>query len=151
TDGKDPISWGTAEFVAQEEMERYTGYWWSPDESKIALTHTDESVVDIIPRLEVSADKLTSVDQHYPRAGRPNAIVDLYVEDVASGKRVKIDLGPTTDFYLARVDWSHDGATIYVQRLSRDQRRLDLLACDPASGACHAILTETSPHWVELS
>ena len=151
TDGKDPVSWGTAEFVAQEEMGRYTGYWWSPDESRIALTHVDESVVDIIPRLEVSADKLTSVDQRYPRAGRPNAIVDLYVEDVASGKRVKVDLGPTSDFYLARVDWSKDGATLYVERLSRDQRRLDLLACDPASGACRAIVTETSPHWVELN
>ena len=26
------ISYGVSEFVAQEEMSRYTGYWWSPDE-----------------------------------------------------------------------------------------------------------------------
>lgn len=151
TDGKDVVSWGTAEFVVQEELGRFTGYWWSPDETKIALTHTDESGVDIVPRLEVSAEGLTSIPQRYPRAGRPNAVVDLYVENVMTQARVRIDLGPMTDFYLARVAWAKDGATLYVQRLSRDQRTLDLLACDPASGACHAILTESSPHWVDVT
>jgi len=151
TGGKDPMSWATAEFVAQEEMDRFTGYWWSGDETKIALTHVDESVVDVIPRLEVGAQGLTSVDQRYPRAGRPNAIVQLYVEDAATQKRVQMDLGSNTDFYLARVDWSKDSTVLYAQRLSRDQKRLDLLACDPASGACKTILSQTSPHWVELS
>jgi dipeptidyl-peptidase-4 len=151
TDGHDPISWGAAEFAAQEEMGRYTGYWWSPDESRIALTRVDESGVDIIPRLEVGAEGLTSVNQRYPRAGRPNAVVDLYVEDIATQKRVKMDLGGNPDIYLARAGWAKDGRTLYVQRLTRDQKRLDLLACDPASGACRTILSETSPHWVELS
>ncbi|HEY8948323.1 MAG TPA: S9 family peptidase [Rhizomicrobium sp.] len=151
TDGKDPVSWATAEFVAQEEMDRFTGYWWSEDETKIALTHVDESVVDVVPRLEVGAEGLTSVDQRYPRAGRPNAIVQLYVEDVATQKRLRMDLGGNTDFYLARVAWSKDSTTLYVQRLSRDQKRLDLLSCDPASGSCKTIASQTSPHWVELS
>ncbi len=151
TDGKDPVSWGTAEFVAEEEMGRFTGYWWSDDDSKIALTRVDESQVDIIPRLEVSEDRLVSIDQRYPRAGRPNAIVQLYVEDVATHARMKMDLGANTDFYLARVAWAKDGRTLYAERLSRDQKRLDLLACDPSTGACRAILSETSPHWVELS
>ena len=151
TGGKDSVSWGTAEFVAQEEMDRFTGYWWSEDETKIALTHTDESVVDVIPRLEVGPEGLTSVDQRYPRAGRPNAVVQLYVEDIATRKRVKMNLGANTDFYLARVAWSKDSATLYAQRLSRDQKRLDLLACDPSSGACRTILSQTAAHWVELS
>jgi dipeptidyl-peptidase-4 len=151
TDGKEADSWGTAEFVAQEEMDRFTGYWWSEDETQIALTHVNETGVDIIPRLDVGAEGLTSVNQRYPRAGRPNAVVDLYVENVASQKRVKIDLGANPDFYLARVAWAKDGKTLYVERLARDQKRLDLLACDPATGASHVILSETSPHWVELS
>jgi len=151
TDGKDPVSWGTAEFVAQEEMARFTGYWWSEDDTKIALTRVDESPVDIIPRLEVSEDRLISIDQRYPRAGRPNAVVELYVEDVATHARVKMDLGANTDFYLARVAWAKDGSVLYAERLSRDQKRLDLLACDPSGGSCRVILRETSPHWVELS
>jgi len=82
--------------------------------------------------------------------GRANAIVELYVADVATGARVKVDLGANTDIYLARVDWSKDGRTLHVQRLTRDQKRLDLLAVDPTTGASKTILTESSPHWVPL-
>ena len=89
--------------------------------------------------------------QRYPRVGRPNAVVDLYVADVATGARVKVDLGANPDIYLARADWAKDGRTLYVQRLTRDQKRLDLLAVDPATGAASVILTETSPHWVGLT
>jgi dipeptidyl-peptidase-4 len=149
-DGKDAVSWATAEFIAQEEMDRDTGYWWSPDETRIALTRVDESGVDIVPRFDIGAEGVKVVEQRYPRAGRPNAVVDLYVEDVATGARIPVDLGPDKDIYLARVTWSKDGRTLYVQRQTRDQKRLDLLAVDPATGKGRVILTETSDHWVEL-
>jgi dipeptidyl-peptidase-4 len=32
-----PDKFRTVEFIAQEEMDRDTGYWWSPDEHYIAL------------------------------------------------------------------------------------------------------------------
>jgi dipeptidyl-peptidase-4 len=151
TGGTELKSWATAEFIAQEELHRETGYWWSPDESKIALAHVDQSGVDVIDRVDIGAEGGTVVHQRYPRVGRPNAIVELYVADVAAGARVRVDLGSNTDIYLARADWAKDGKTLYVQRLTRDQKRLDLLAVDPATGASHVILTETSPHWVALS
>jgi dipeptidyl-peptidase-4 len=151
TGGTELKSWGTAEFIAQEELHRFTGYWWSPDESKIALAHVDQSGVDVIDRVDIGAEGGTVVHQRYPRVGRPNAVVELYVADVATGTRVKVDLGANSDIYLARADWSKDGKTLYVQRLTRDQKRLDLLAVDPGTGKSHVILTETSPHWVNLS
>ena len=151
TGGTELKSWGTAEFIAQEELARETGYWWSPDETKIALAHVDQSGVDVIDRVDIGAEGGTVVHQRYPRVGRPNAVVELYVADVASGARVKVDLGANPDIYLARADWAKDGKTLYVQRLTRDQKRLDLLAVDPANGASHVILSETSPHWVALS
>ena len=149
--GSELQSWATAEFIAQEELDRYTGYWWSPDDRLIALTHVDQTGVDVVPRPEIGAGGGAMVPERYPRAGRPNAKVDLYVEDVATGVRTKVDLGPSPDIYVARVDWSKDGKTLYVQRLSRDQKRLDLLAVDPATGAAHVVLSETSLHWVELT
>jgi dipeptidyl-peptidase 4 len=152
TTGGDALhSWGAAEFIAQEEMARESGYWWSPDDTRVALTHVDVSGVDIVPRFDIGANGATVVDQRYPRVGRPNARVDLYVQTVADGARVKIDLGADPDIYLARVDWSKDGRTLYVQRESRDQRRLDLLAADPVTGAARVILSQVSPHWIELS
>ncbi|MDP3404233.1 MAG: S9 family peptidase [Brevundimonas sp.] len=151
TDGDGLITWATAEFIAQEEMDRDTGYWWSPDERFIALQRTDESTVDIVPRLDISGSGATVVAQRYPRAGRPNAVVELYVQDVAAGRRVKVDLGANTDIYLARVNWSTDGETLYVQRQSRDQKTLDLLRVDPSTGASRVIATQTSDAWVELT
>jgi len=150
-DGKDLITWATAEFIAQEEMDRDTGYWWSPDERYIALQRTDESPVDIVPRLDISGGGARVVEQRYPRAGRPNAVVDLYVRDVQTGARIKVDLGTNTDIYLARVNWSADGKTLYVQRQQRDQKRLDLLSVDPATGASRVIVTQTSNAWVGLT
>lgn len=150
-DGAGLISWGTAEFIAQEEMDRDTGYWWSPDERYIALTRVDESPVDVVPRFEITGGGATMVEQRYPRAGRPNAVVELYVRDLQSGARVKVDLGANTDIYLARVNWSGDGKTLYVQRQSRDQKTLDLLSVDPTTGASRVILSQKASAWVDLN
>jgi dipeptidyl-peptidase-4 len=150
-DGTELRSWATPEFIAQEEMDRQTGYWWSPDETRIALTRVDLSGVDVVERFDVNAAGAVIVPQRYPRTGRPNARVELFVTGLAGGDPVAVDLGPDPDIYLARVDWSRDGLTLYVQRQSRDQKRLDLLAVDPATGTSRVLLTETSPHWVELT
>jgi dipeptidyl-peptidase-4 len=150
TDGKDTLSFGTAEFVVQEELDRFTGYWWSPDEAKIVYTRVDESTVDVVPRADIGPGGATVVNQRYPRAGRPNAVVELLVRDLASGKIIPLDLGANKDIYLSRVDWSADGKTIYAQRLSRDQKTLDLLAFDAATGAGKTILTDTDAHYIEI-
>ncbi|CAN5242969.1 S9 family peptidase [soil metagenome] len=147
----DPVSYGVAEFVAQEEMSRFTGYWWAPDESRIAWTKVDESGVDIVPRFDIGAEGGTVVSQRYPKPGRPNAVVELYVSSPSGEGVVKVDLGKDTDVYLARVNWSADGKTLYVQRETRDQKKLELLSVDPATGAAKVILTETDKDWIDLN
>jgi dipeptidyl-peptidase-4 len=119
----------------------------------IAFTRVDESPVDVVPRFEIGAEGATVVNQRYPRAGRPNAVVDLYVAALENpdGTRVKADLGGNGDVYLARVNWSRDGKTLYVQRESRDQTTLDLLAVDPATGASRVIVTEHATPWINLN
>ena len=149
-EGRDPVSYGTADFIAQEELDRDTGYWWSPDDAHVAYTRVDESRVDVIPRFEIGADGVAVSNQRYPRAGRPNAVVQLFVQRLAGGRPIQVDLGANDDIYLARANWSADGRTLYVQRLSRDQRTLDLLAVDPATGRARTVLSETSRHWVNL-
>ena len=152
-EGRGTLSFGTAEFVAQEEMDRYTGYWASPDDRLIAYTRVDEAPVDVVPRFEIGAEGATVVEQRYPRAGRPNALVELYVSplDDAGGIPMKVDLGADRDIYLARVDWSRDGRTLYVQRESRDQTTLELLSVDPATGRSRVIVTEHGTPWINLN
>ncbi|MBB6250675.1 S9 family peptidase [Nitrospirillum iridis] len=149
-DGGGTLSYGTAEFVAQEELKRNTGYWWSPGARYIAYTRVDESAVPLVSRYDYGAEGVTVVPQRYPFAGGANAKVTLRVMDLASGKVASVDLGDPAGYYLARVDWRRDGSEVLVQRLSRDQKRLDLLAVNPATGAKRTLLTEESKTFLNL-
>jgi len=150
SDGGGTLSWGLAEFIAQEELARSEGAWWSPDDSRVAVERSDESKVLVVPRAAIDADGTRMFEQRYPKAGTPNALVDLYIMRPDGSGRIKADLGDNPDFYLARVDWATDGRTLYVQRLSRDQKRLDLLAVDPDSGRSHVLFSDTADTWINL-
>ncbi|WP_412545598.1 DPP IV N-terminal domain-containing protein [Maricaulis sp. MIT060901] len=151
-EGGGLISWGMAEFVSQEELSRYTGYWWSPDERYMAVARVDESLVDNIERMEIGTDgSARVVDQRYPRAGTANANVDLYVFDLETGNFSQVELADTNDYYLARVNWASDSSTAYVQVLDRMQRNLDIRAVDPATGTSDTWLMESTDIWINLT
>ncbi len=152
-DGGGTVHFGEAEFVAQEEMHRVTGYWWSPDERYIAVERFDDAPVKVAVRAAIGAAGTKVYEQRYPAAGTPNALVDLYVMKADGSGRVKVDLGTNPDIYLARVDWTPDGSAMLVQRESRDQKTLDMLRVDPKTGKSTVLFTERSGDrsWLNLS
>jgi len=150
SDGKGTIHNGEAEFVAQEEMDQKTGYYWAPDDSAIAYRRFDEAQVPVARRFEIYADRTEVIDQRYPAAGDPNVVIDLMVVNPATGAQKKVDLGAEKDIYLVRADWSGDAKTLVYQRQSRDQKRLDLVAVDAATLAQRPLFTETSNTWVAV-
>lgn len=150
SDGGGAIKNGMAEFVAQEEMSRMTGYWVSPDESKIAYIRVDESPVDIITRTEIYADNVKVVEQRYPRAGTPNVTVKLAIYDIASGKTEWVNLGDDQDIYLARGKWLNNSQQFSFQQQTRDQKQLQLKVVDTRSNKVSVLLTESSPTWINL-
>jgi dipeptidyl-peptidase-4 len=149
-EGGGPLSFGMAEFIAQEEMDRDTGYWWSPDERYLAFERVDESAVTEVERFEILATGARVVRQRYPATGSANARVDIIVADLAAGRRVQLDLGTNPDIYVPRVTWLPDSSAVAIQRQSRDQRTLELLRFDPATGRGLVLLTERSDTWVPL-
>ncbi len=149
-DGPETVSWGSAEFVAQEEMDRHTGHWWAPNDRYIAVARVDEAPVRIVTRTAIGAEGTRVYEQRYPLAGTPNALVELYVMRPDGSGQVKVDLGAETDIYLARVNWTADGSALLVQRQSRDQKRLDVLRVDPATGRSSVLFTETAETWLNL-
>jgi len=155
-DPEAAVRYGVAEFVAQEEMSRYTGYWWSPDDRYLAYTRVDESGVDIIPRYEIAAGETTVIEQRYPRAGRPNAVVDLFVRDMQTGEVVEIgwrrgDWGPPTDQYLARASW-RGGNTLQLETVNRDQTIIARPSFTPDRfGEAAELAPERQRNWVNLS
>ena len=153
TSGAGTVHWGEAEFVAQEEMDRRTGYWWSPDDRLIAVEKFDDAPVGVVTRAAIGADGTRTFDQRYPAAGTPNARVELYVMRADGTGQVKVDLGNDPDIYLARVDWTPDGSALLVQRESRDQKTLDMLRVDPATGRSVVMFTEKAGarSWINLT
>ena len=149
-EGGGNIKFGMAEFVAQEEMGRMTGYWWSPDESKIAFTKVDESPVDVITRSEIYADDIKLIEQKYPKAGTPNVLVELAIQDISSGDRTWVDLGDDKDIYFARGKWMPNSSTFTYQWQTRDQQTLELRAFDMTESKQKVLLTESSDTWVNL-
>lgn len=148
-DGSDSVGNGVAEFVADEEMDRHTGYWWAPDDSAIAFARIDETPVPVQRRFEIYPDRTEVVEQRYPAAGEPNVRIQLGVISPKGGKPRWIDLGDNADIYLVRVDW-RNGNELSFQRQSRDQHRLDLILADLTSGKQRTVLSETSDSWVAL-
>ncbi len=148
--GKETIRYGQAEFVAQEEMGRMTGYWWSPQDKRIVVSRVDESIVQEQQRYEIYGDQLKSYNQRYPQAGTTNAQVSLTVYDLKTKRHTVVDLGKNQDIYLARVNWNADGSYFLVQRQSRDQKTLDVLKFSSKGGRGLVLFSEKDSRWVNL-
>ena len=150
-DVSDTISYGTVEFVAQEEIQRFTGQWWSIDGTRIAYTRVDESKVTALPRIAIGTATMEVVNDRFPLTGTANAEVRLFIRgEAGAAAPVEVDLGQTRDIYIAHCAWSVDGRTFYVLRQSRDQKRLDLLGVDPATGRSRVLVSQTDKNWVTL-
>ena len=143
---------GLAEYIAQEEMGRAHGYWWSPDSTRIAFTEVDEThipIYRIVHQGQNTTGEGAQEDHRYPFAGQPNATVRLAVISRDGGAPTWMDLGPHDDQYLARVGWFPDG-TLTAQIENRAQTTLDLVRFDAQTGAHTLLLHETSDVWINL-
>ncbi|HCM46462.1 MAG TPA: S9 family peptidase [Colwellia sp.] len=148
--GASTIKNGMSEFVAQEEMARMTGYWWSPDEKHIAFLRVDETPVKIVIRNEIYAEKIELIEQRYPATGTNNVHIQLAVTDI-QGKKIRfVDMGENKDIYLPRVKWLTDSKKLSYQWQSRDQKILVLKTYDLKKRRQKTLLTETSTHWLNL-
>lgn len=147
------VHWGEAEFVAQEEMARFKGAWWSPDSRRVAIERFDEAHVGIVTRTSIGATGTKTFDQRYPAAGTPNAEVSIWIVKADGSGKVQVDLGPDKDIYVTRVDWAPGGKTLYVQRENREQTKLDVLKVDPETGATSLLFTEAArpKMWVNVT
>src|SRR5690606_38995391 len=120
---------------------RRRGYWWSPDGSRLAFQRTDLRGVDTLYVADPRHNDRPPVPFKYPRAGRPNAIVDLGVISIEGGAPTWMAWDLTKHGYVADVQWPQAGPLTALV-LDRDQTDALLLAFDPATGASRVLLTE---------
>jgi len=154
------VSWGSAEFLAAEEMGRSRGHWWSPDGGRLLVTRVDVAAVSdwwVASPVDPASPPRAI---RYPAAGTANAEVGLFLVDPSVDEpiaaTVAVDWSRDGEFeYLARVAWmdepSGDGSPrplLAVQ--TRDQRTLVVLDVDPADGSTTELHRITDPDWVDL-
>jgi dipeptidyl-peptidase 4 len=142
------VSWGSAEFIAAEEMGRYRGFWWGPDGSMVAVCRVDVSPVAVWHISNPADPSGTPMANRYPAAGTANAEVSLHLVTIDDGARVAVDWDREELPYLADVNWTSYGLTLTVQ--SRDQRLVKVLVVDVATGATIPVWTDHDDTWVDL-
>jgi dipeptidyl-peptidase-4 len=143
-------SHATAEFVAQEEMNRQEGYWWAPDSRSLAYQETDESGVEVRHICDPLHPEASPVDFFYPRAGSTNAIIRLGVISRAGGATRWLDWDATSFPYLTRVAWREPGDPLCFSVMDRAQQTAVLFRADPVTGVITELLRETDPAWLNL-
>lgn len=143
------ITNGEAEFIAQEEMDRMRGYWWSPDSEWIAYQRTDTSALETFTIADPKNPAEPAQTWPYPRAGTANADVRLGVMSADGGRTTWVEWDRDRYPYLATVRWEEDSPlTLVVQ--NREQTEELILAADPESGSTTVLHTERDPAWLNL-
>jgi len=143
---------GLAEYIAQEEMGRRHGYWWSPNSKSIAFVEVDETNIPVYRIVHQGQDAVgegAQEDHRYPFAGKENAKVRLGIIRLDGNEPTWMDLGEDEDIYLPRVKWLPKGR-LTAQIENRAQSQLDLVSFDPTTGQGKTLLTETSDVWINL-
>ncbi|MCC6784060.1 MAG: DPP IV N-terminal domain-containing protein [Planctomycetes bacterium] len=162
-DGGKTVFNGLLDWVYQEELYGrgdFQGHWWSPDSGRVAFLRLDETavkdftVIDHVPTPRLDDERAVVAEvTKYPKAGDPNPLASLHVADVATRRRVAVDLSrwkPEDELLVVRVTWTPNGDRVIAQIQNRIQTWLELVAIDPSSGSVTPILKESSPTWVNV-
>jgi dipeptidyl-peptidase-4 len=144
----DGVTWGQAEFVAAEEMDRLRGFWWSPDGTSLLVQRTDNTPVQVWHIADPANPAQPPVAHRYPAAGTDNAKVGLWHVGL-DGSRTEVTWDERTYEYLTRVSWTSHGDPV-IQVMSRDQRRAQVLGVDVVTGATTLLRDQSEDVWVDL-
>ncbi|HEU5428284.1 MAG TPA: prolyl oligopeptidase family serine peptidase [Actinocrinis sp.] len=148
------VTYGAADFIAAEELDRHRGYWWSPDGSQLLAARVDDSPVTRWHIADPANPGQPAREVGYPAAGTANALVSL-VRLGLDGSRTAVvwegaepaeDTGSVFE-YLVSVHWSAHGPALLVV-LSRDQRTARIVAVQP-DGTTSTLIEEHDPVWIE--
>jgi dipeptidyl-peptidase-4 len=142
------LSFGLAEFIAAEEMNRSRGYWWAPDSTALLAARVDENPVQRWYIADPANPERPAQEVRYPAAGTPNAAVGLFLVSVSGAPMIAVAWDSAAFPYLVTASWQGPQPLIVVQ--SRDQRQMRILAADPATGATTVIRDDAGQQWLEI-
>ena len=139
---------GTTDWVYEEEFGTTKAYAFSPDGRQLAFLRFDESRVPLMEMMRYDGKLYNrAYSFKYPKAGETNSTVELWVADLETGAKRRLDTGPETDQYIPRIGWTPDGRPWYF-RLNRRQNTFEMVVCEP-HGAQRTVYEERTQQYVE--
>ena len=142
------VTYGLAEFIAAEEMQRLRGFWWSPDSDRLLVARVDDTPVRRWWISDPAQPEREPQHVAYPAAGTDNADVRLFVIGL-DGARTEVVWDRVRYPYLAHVHWSEAGAPLLLVQ-ARDQRSQLFLAVSPQTGATRLVHADEDQVWLDL-
>ncbi|MBQ6869458.1 MAG: S9 family peptidase [Alistipes sp.] len=139
---------GTSDWVYEEEYGFTQAYAFSPDGSKIAYLRFDESAVPTFEMMRFD-DKLynKAYSFKYPKAGDSNSTVELWIYDIKSATKSRVDVGSCTDQYIFNLSWTPTGELTFY-RVNRLQNHFEVVL-QRTDGSQKVIYNEQSDRYVE--
>ena len=113
----DTVTYGLADFIASEELDRFRGHWWSPDSTQVLVERNDEAPVQIKWISDPTYPDQEARPHRYPSAGTTNSTVSLVQLQIATGAKTSVSLDGFE--YLVNVEWSVDAPLVTLMK--RDQ------------------------------
>jgi len=124
------------------------GAQWSPDSFWLAVTKIDYCKVPQIPIVHWTGLTEEVEWMRWRKAGKPLPQTELYIVDIRSKRKVRVDTSEEPDQYIEIVDWRPDGSELLFLRTDRTLKRMFLIAANPTNGAVRVILTEIQKTFV---
>jgi dipeptidyl-peptidase-4 len=147
--GTDTVTHGLPEFIAQEELDRFHGFWVAPDASRVLFEEADTSKVDLFTIADPAHPERPADRIPYPRPGQRNADVRLGIAPARGGATTWVDWDHARFPYVAAARWAKSAPpTVYV--LDRLQKNGLLLAVDPETGKTRTLLEAHDDAWLNI-
>ena len=141
------VSYGLAEFVAAEEMDRTNGFWWSPDGQRLLVARVDTTPVVRWYISDPANPERPPAAVAYPQAGTANADVSLALVGL-DGTRTLVAWDTADTPYLISAHWSA-GGPLLIRVSRRDQQTMRVLAVAD-DGQVSLLAEDTDPFWVDV-
>lgn len=145
----EDIFYGTAEFVASEEMSRHHGFWWCADSKSLFVERFDQSPVRKVWISDPANPDNPPREVRYPFVGSPNVITSLFLLTIGDKSRKEIHWNSEHE-YLCSVNPGDGKVPPLILTMSRNQRRAEISAIDPDSAQARVIADVKDSAWIDL-
>ena len=145
---------GIADWLYEEEFGKTCLMQFSPDSKQLAFIRLDDQDVPSTSwQMMLPDGHPQTVTQSYPRAGEHNDKPSVQIYTISNKDIREASLPEADDRYIPRIKWrtlpaqkkdQPDVQQLAILTLNRDQNKMEVFTCNPASLVCTSLYEESS-------